>query len=88
METLNDLKLKLDEEWEKQGIPHYFRETFRTTVYSLSRHKAVAIISRELEELKRKKSTVHLAMEAMKAREEGLKNIREMLAHFSRSSGW
>ena len=88
VETLNELKARLEEEWDKQSIPTYFRETFRTTVYSLSRHKAVAIISRELEELKRKKSTIQVAMEAVKAREESLKNVKEMLEYFSKSSGW
>lgn len=88
VETLNELKARLEAEWDKQSIPIYFRETFRTTVYSLSRHKAVAIISRELEELKRKKSTIQAAIDAVNAREESLKNVKEMLEYFSKSSGW
>ena len=88
LETLNELKLKLEEEWEAHSIPHYFRDIFRNSVFTLSRHKAVAIISREIEELKRKKASVQMAIEAVKAREEGLKNIKEMLEYFSRSTGW
>ena len=66
----------------------YFRETFRKSVFGLSRHKAVAIISREIEDLKKKKSSVQIAIDAVRAREEGIKNIKEMLEYFSKSSDW
>jgi hypothetical protein len=57
-------------------------------VFFLSRHKAVAIISREIEDLKKKRSFVQLAIDAVKAREEGIKNIKEMLQYFSKSADW
>lgn len=87
-ETLNELKAKIEEEWETYKIPYYFREIFRKSVFPLSRHKAVAIISREIEDLKRKRSYVQNAIDAVKAREEGIKNIKEMLQYFAKSPDW
>ena len=87
-EALNEVKSKIEHEWESHNIPVYFREIFRKSVFGLSRHKAVAIISREIEDLKKKRSFVQTAIDAVRAREEGIKNIKEMLEYFTKSQDW
>lgn len=85
---LDGVKKSLETEWVKTNIPENLRESFREKIYPLSRHKAYSIISREINDLSKSKSLVQIAIRAVIAREESLKNLHDIDKYFSSLMGW
>lgn len=84
-EMVNTLKNEIETEWELRNIPNPQRDVFRSCVFELPRNKGAAIISRELEDLRKNRSLVQIAIRAVQAREESLKSIKEMNEYLAKS---
>lgn len=78
----------IEKEWDTQEIPEAQREIFRFCVFCLPRHKSAPIIIKEIEDLRRRRSFVQLALRAVAAREESLKSIKEMNDYLERATDW
>ncbi|CAG9330044.1 unnamed protein product [Blepharisma stoltei] len=87
-EMLNALKGEIEAEWEIRAIPEAQREVFKSCVFDLPRNKGAAIISREIEDLRKNRSLVQIALRAVSAREESLKSIKEMNEYLIKSPDW
>ena len=87
-ESVSAIKSLLQSEWNSRGIPAEVQKVFNQTVWSLPRHKAMAIATRELEDLKHNRAAVQNAVRAAAAREESLGSIHEMNNYLKAVAGW
>ncbi|CAG9318373.1 unnamed protein product [Blepharisma stoltei] len=87
-ESVTSLLQSIEKEWEKQGIPQPQREMFRVCVFGIPRHKLIAVINKEIEELQQNRAPVQLALRAVAAREESLRSIKEMNEYLERANDW
>jgi hypothetical protein len=87
-ETIHSLKANLQAEWATRGVPKALQQTYMAKVLALPRHKAVTVISREIEDLKKNRSPMMNALRAVIAREESLQSIFEMNNYLTEVAGW
>jgi hypothetical protein len=87
-ETISNLKVLLENEWNAKKIPLELQQSFSRCVWTLPRHKVILIISREIEDLKYNRSPMQAAIRAVTAREESLNSIHEMNSYLKEVSGW
>lgn len=87
-ESISDIKSGLKHEWQVKNIPKDLQEIFDQKVWSLPRHKAISIASRELEDLKNNRSSMQAALRAVIAREDSLSSIYEMNKYLKEVTGW
>lgn len=87
-DSVSSLKSALSQEWEKRGVPKDLQKVFNDKVWTLPRHKATAIASRELEDLKKNRSAMMSALRAVISREESLNSIYEMEKFLKQVPNW
>jgi hypothetical protein len=87
-DSISSLKQKLSDEWEKKSVPVSLQKIVADKIWTLPRHKAVAVASRELEDLKKNRSAMMTAIRAVTAREESLKSIFEMENFLKQVPNW
>ncbi|OMJ66739.1 hypothetical protein SteCoe_36316 [Stentor coeruleus] len=87
-ESISDIRSALKHEWQVKNIPKDLQEIFDQKVWTLPRHKAISIASRELEDLKNNRSSMQAALRAVNAREDSLASIYEMNKYLKEVTGW
>ncbi|CAG9310877.1 unnamed protein product [Blepharisma stoltei] len=85
---LENIKNSLESEWSTRNIPEDLRIPYRESIFQLPRHKAHLIISKEIYDLSKSKALIQIAIRAVIAREESLKNIHEMDEFLQNSGNW
>ena len=87
-ESIQSLKNSLLQEWEKRSVPKDLQKVFNEKVWSLPRHKAITIVSRELEDIRKNRSAMMSALRAVISREESLNSIYEMEKFLMQVPNW
>ena len=87
-DSISSLKHCLQVEWEKKSVPVELQKIVQDKIWSLPRHKAVAVASREVEDLKKNRSAMMTAIRAVTAREESLASIYEMENFLKQVPNW